>query len=531
MEISKLKTHQLNIFQLESNKITLYENYFTIFEQKKTKMNQFLLLTSFFLSSQIIGQNCNLDYQKSYKWKTHNNLFFNSSRIYDQSNDTLIKISENTAFNAYESRSAASDEEGNLLFYTNGVSVYDSNGDTISIPGGRLLSGAEIENGNMSSSQQGTMIVKHPLNQYEYYIFTGDDAVGGSNGITNGLNFNIYNKNNKTISPSKRLGNFRTTEHLTATWHSNGKDIWIITHESIEDNSSDKFLSYLLTEDSISETPVESNLGFIVSHKKSDSEYSNERGELKISWDGKKAAVTFHCGQGTWNPSESIGLMDFDNSTGKFSNYIGIGTNNVSFSLPKFVEFSTNDEFLFTCLYGISGANELGYFDLSNYNYQKIYTPSEDEGLGSLYTSKYGEIMVGDFQNNGWGYKDSLLIIENTNDSTEISITKKYIGDEAVSYGINNSFIAPYCLTNQVSSKDLIETSIFPNPADRTINIVGYENPIIEVMSTSGQLLFKSNFIGNNHKVNITDLTTGIYILRVVSENKGLTSSKIIVKK
>lgn len=172
----------------------------------------------------------------------------------------------------------------------------------------------------------------------------------------------------------------------------------------------------------------------------------------------------------------------------------------------------------------------MGYFDLSNYNYQKIYTPSEDEGLGSLYTSKYGEIMVGDFQNNGWGYKDSLLIIENTNDSAEISITKKYIGDEAVSYGINNSFIAPYCLTNQVSSKDLIETSIFPNPADRTINIVGYENPIIEVMSTSGQLLFKSNFIGNNHKVNITDLTTGIYILRVVSENKGLTSSKIIVK-
>ena len=493
-------------------------------------MNQFLLLVSALLSSQLIGQNCNPDYQKSYKWETHNNLFFNSSRIYDQSNDTLIKISENTAFNAYESRSAASDEEGNLLFYTNGVSVYYSNGDTISIPGGRLLSGAEIDTAFASSSQQGTMIVKHPLNQDEYYIFTGDDAVGGANGITNGLNFNIYNKNNGTISLSKRLGNFRTTEHLTATWHANGKDIWIITHESIEDNSSDKFLSYLLTEDSISETPVESNLGFIISHKKSDSNYSNERGELKISWDGKKAAVTFQCGQGTWNPSESIGLMDFDNSTGKFSNYIGIGTNNVSFSLPKSVEFSTNDEFLFTCLYGIPGANELGYFDLSNYNYQKIYTPSEDESLGSLYTSKNGEIMVGNFKNN-FGWKDSLLIIENTNDSAEISITKKYIGDEAVSYGINNSFIAPYCLTTQVSSKDLIETSIFPNPAHNTINFVGYENPAIEVMSTSGQLLFKSNFIGNNHKVNIADLTTGIYILRITSKNKGLTSSKIIVNR
>mgnify|MGYP001265525012 CR=1 FL=1 len=33
MEISKLKTHQLNIFKLESNKVAPYENYFAIIEQ------------------------------------------------------------------------------------------------------------------------------------------------------------------------------------------------------------------------------------------------------------------------------------------------------------------------------------------------------------------------------------------------------------------------------------------------------------------------------------------------------------------
>ena len=78
-------------------------------------------------------------------------------------------------FRSYESTATVSDENGNFLFYTNGRSVFNKGMNYL--PGGNntLKAGNEGVN-QMSSSTQGSMIVKHPESDL-YYIFTVRDVI------------------------------------------------------------------------------------------------------------------------------------------------------------------------------------------------------------------------------------------------------------------------------------------------------------------------------------------------------------------
>jgi len=81
---------------------------------------------------------------------------------------------------AFEGRSTASNEKGELLFFSAGSTVLNPNTDTI--PGGTAALLAGNEGGatrGKSSTMQGLLFVKHPLNDSLYYAFTGDDALGG----------------------------------------------------------------------------------------------------------------------------------------------------------------------------------------------------------------------------------------------------------------------------------------------------------------------------------------------------------------
>ena len=168
-------------------------------------------------------------------------------------------------FPSYEAVSSVSDESGNLIFFTNGVSLWDAGGNAVAIPGGRLKTGAEIASGDAGSAVQGVFVVKHPLDPNNYYIFCTDDAIYGQNGTTNGFNYFVYNKTNATVTGPTRLGNYRTTEQVAATWHSNGIDIWIVTHEALplgqeKPSFTQKYNAYLLSCTGVNSTAVSSTL-------------------------------------------------------------------------------------------------------------------------------------------------------------------------------------------------------------------------------------------------------------------------------
>jgi gliding motility-associated-like protein len=183
-----------------------------------------------------------------------------------------------------------SDAGGALLFYTDGVSVWNRQHHLM--PNGTGLFG------NASSSQS-AVIVPSPGNSNLYYIFT-TDILSGGHGLCYSLldirldkgNGDITQKNIPLYSPA--------TEKLTAMLHKNGRDIWVISHEANNNN----FVAYLVDKDGVNPLPVKSSIGSVQGPGEIDM-----IGCMTASPDGSMIADAIQ----SQNATE---LFDFDNSTG-----------------------------------------------------------------------------------------------------------------------------------------------------------------------------------------------------------------------
>lgn len=247
-----------------------------------------------------------------------------------------------------------SDKDGKLLFYTDGITIWNKNHD--------VMSNGEDLLGDPSSTQSG-VIVPLPNTPNKYYVFAVD-VEGGENGLTysvvdmegeNGLG-KVVEKNLSLVKP--------IAEKLTAVKHHNQKDYWIITHKW----ESNDFYAYLLTEKGISPVAVISSVGMYMGKKSS---YSI--GYLKSSPNGKKLASAVY-------EKYTSEIFDFDNKTGKVSSPITLTEpNNL---LNYGIEFSSDN----TKLYISTGASgSIFQYDITSNDVNKILAskqninPSPDE--------------------------------------------------------------------------------------------------------------------------------------------------------
>lgn len=122
-----------------------------------------------------------------------------------------------------EGCAAISDANGNLLFYTDGITVWDS-GNVARVTG--LLGD--------SSSTQSAIIVPDPANNAQYYVLTID---GSSHPVPPFNHFNgvLLNVNTWAITPLSSLLTLPSTlgyspaEKITAIQHKNCTDFWVLT--------------------------------------------------------------------------------------------------------------------------------------------------------------------------------------------------------------------------------------------------------------------------------------------------------------
>jgi len=127
------------------------------------------------------------------------------------------------SINTGEGCASISDANGNLLFYTDGITVWDSS-NTQRVLG--LL-------GDPSSTQS-AIIVPDPANSSQYYIFTMDGS-SNPNPPFNHFNGGLLNIGSWGFTPLSSLLTLPSTigfspaEKLTAIQHKNCKDFWIIT--------------------------------------------------------------------------------------------------------------------------------------------------------------------------------------------------------------------------------------------------------------------------------------------------------------
>ena len=208
------------------------------------------------------------------------------------------------------------DINGNLLFFTNGLDVWNAN--RVRMPNGFGLLG------NSSSTQ--VLIMPKPGNCNIYYIFTVP-----AQSFTGPFCYTVVdmslNSGLGDVSSKNNVLRTGVTERVTGTLKSNGVDYWVVTQEL----GSNAFLAYSLTSTGINPIPVVSNAGI------ANLTASDVLGYMKISSNGAKLATACLYGHGRSQ------LFDFANSTGIVSNGIILNSDQVGYG----VEFSPDNSKLY----------------------------------------------------------------------------------------------------------------------------------------------------------------------------------------
>lgn len=192
-----------------------------------------------------------------------------------------------------EGCASISDEDGNLLFYTDGKQVWNS--WHVQMPNGENLYGHE-------SSTQSAVVVRKPGSRDLYYIFTVDRQ-GGVFGLHYSVVDMALDMGRGDITEKNVYLNYPVTEKITAVKHKNGKAVWIISHEW----RGRRFFAYLLTEAGLNMMPVISDVGSL-----HDGDNMNSIGYMKASPDGNFVALAIY-----WDGIFEI--LHFDDSTGILS--------------------------------------------------------------------------------------------------------------------------------------------------------------------------------------------------------------------
>lgn len=226
-----------------------------------------------------------------------------------------VSVLTDGAINASEGCSTISDYNGNLLFYTDGVTVWDSS--HLVMQNGTDLLGAD-------SSTQSAIIMKKPNSTGLYYIFTTGDVGSG------GLNYSIVDMSLNgglggvtSIKNVELLAN--STEKVCIIQHQNQVDFWVIG----VDHVNMVLNAYLVNASGVSSVPAQT-LGV---------NSLSTVGYIKGSPDGSKIVLC-----NTYSNNDAI-LLDFDVLTGAMSNPQTIYQDGVFY--PYGVEFSANGRILY----------------------------------------------------------------------------------------------------------------------------------------------------------------------------------------
>ncbi|WP_426095138.1 T9SS type B sorting domain-containing protein [Flavobacterium sp. DSR2-3-3] len=296
-------------------------------------MNKFFTFLIFSLSLSTYGQG------EANIW------YFGERAGLDFNNGTPVALT-NGKLNTYEGCATISNSAGQLLFYTDGVSVYNKN---------HLLMENGIDlRGNNTTTQSAT-IVKKPNSLTIYYIFTCA-AQGSDEGLkysevdlsfNGGLGAVTSNKNILLFTP--------TTEKLTATLNRTGEGVWVITHGSGNNN----FYSFFVDNSGVNSIPVISSAGVEVAGDQ------DSIGSMKVSQTGDKLICA--------NNSSLTELFNFNNETGVVSNPRLITDKPTTYG----VEFSQSGKIA----YLTTGSNVPEKYELNQYDLTATNIPVSEINL------------------------------------------------------------------------------------------------------------------------------------------------------
>ena len=278
----------------------------------------------------------------------------------------------NGQMTSLEAAASISDISGNLLFYTNGITVWNAS-HTIMQNGTGLI-------GNQSTSQ--TLIVPQPGSANLYYIFH-TDIFGGANSLRYTVVDMSLNNGLGAVTVKNTLLHSNSSERIAAVSHCNKNGVWVMSLNY----STDQFYAYLITEDGIC-PPVLSQ------SKPTDGQCCTI---MKFSPDGEWLAYT-ETGPNT--PMDSQ-LFRFNDNTGKVTFHSTLPRDGVAAEQHYGISFSPDNTKLYiSTIYRVATAgaeNRLYQYDMESINIplSKLVVHSELYALSGVVQYPFGALQNG----------------------------------------------------------------------------------------------------------------------------------------
>jgi len=412
----------------------------------------------------------------------------------------------------YGTASISNKNDGTLLFYSNGITIFDKNGNIMQ--NGNQLFGTP-SNGSIleefyttaglcggNKTQQPVIIVPNPNDGNLYYVISTVNTTY-MNYCTQGFPDTFYNLglryaivdislNNGlgvVVSKNNILQLPNGSKGLTYTLNADGTSYWIITRDGSQ------FKAYKIDSNGVQTNPIISTF----------TNYGSNS-FIKISPDGKYLFNNYT-------------LFDFNNATGIISNPNNILNNNDPDNPyrdasrgPSSVEFSPNSNILYftsveallcnDCLYGVGGISMynilteelIGYtsstgkydfpleFNASNLQLSengKIYlifnNQNSNQNSPNLIDVDFGYYTSGNYQSYNWGVIDNPNIWDSNNHPITTTITPSLSRKNGYMFPQLIPQISP-CIDNLVISNNVLSGQVDTQSARLTIEALNIIN-------------------------------------------------------
>ncbi|MBU2914309.1 PKD domain-containing protein [Reichenbachiella agariperforans] len=282
-----------------------------------------------------------------------------------------VAITDANLMTSPQAASSVSDLNGDLLFYTNGVTVWNKEHQI-------MVNGTNI--GGDSTSMQGAMIMPFPGDSTTFYVFTSDPVYGDN---TYNMRYSIVDMKQDVMRGAvvqKNLPFFtNSTERMTGVGLGQGLS-WLITHEF----GNNQFKSYPVTATGIGE-PLTSAAGSVL---RLDEE-KNATAEMQVAQAGNYIAMAIQ------DTNENyIELFEID-TFGVVSQIAKIDVEEPLPALIYGVEFSSGAEKLYVTTH--SNGSKLLQYDLDS-----IQAPTAEADimatkyeLGASASLEFGALQTG----------------------------------------------------------------------------------------------------------------------------------------
>jgi hypothetical protein len=479
-----------------------------------------LLLTALFLIITVTAKGQNSDQQRTNYW------YFGASAGLDFSSGTAV-ADTNGKMNVLEGCATMSDQNGNLLMYTDGKTVWNAAHEN-------MENGTDIGVGYYGSPRDGTIIIPKPFDNNIYYIFTVD---GWENQFERGMRYTTvdmsYNGGLGKVIEKNKLLFSPVSEQLAATTDGDDCGYWVVSHE----RSNANWRAYHVTSSGVDTVAVISAAG--QDYGVMQQEYILNGGwSLRFSPNGQRVITVNAWNYSITNRSEQIQLLDFNKNTGVFTHIM---------SMP--VDTSIGG-------YAFSPDNSKVYLETG---YVRGKTRQYDISVNDSLTILSSEFLV--YTCPKWGISqdmkigkdqklylcaevvvsDSLSTIENPNASGEdcnFQRASVWLQGKQPTQSLPN-FVSSFPVDSPIACKaDGVESIpgraviLSPNPANDfvSVELTTSSWPLqYEIYNAAGNKVMYGSISRSRHEINVSTLSEGIYLFQCFDNQHRFYTQKIII--